>query len=120
MRIVHFPPMSGQEVSRLMGLAYQGGKHVEEDFVGYEEVEGVRIEVPPLKPGRDEKVGKELDEETQTEDERWRKICVDGTIVELESGGWVEVRMLNCEDRILVSFSFDGSTEVVLDNAYYG
>ena len=25
-------------------------------------------------------------------DERWRKVCVDGTIVEVEKGGWVSVR----------------------------
>lgn len=75
--LVQFGPTSGDEAMRIMGLAYQGGKHVEEPGVRYEEVDGIRIE---------------FDED----DERWRRICVDGKIVRVEGGGWVEVRK---EDR---------------------
>ncbi|KAF1828938.1 hypothetical protein BDW02DRAFT_574447 [Decorospora gaudefroyi] len=73
MHLVHLGPMDGDEVMRIMGLAYQGGKHVEEEGVRYESIDGLRIEV--------------LEGE-----ERWRRVCVDGKIVRVEEGGWVEVR----------------------------
>ncbi|OAL00319.1 hypothetical protein IQ06DRAFT_274897 [Phaeosphaeriaceae sp. SRC1lsM3a] len=73
LHLVHFGPTSGDEAMRIMGLAYQGGKHVEEKMVAYEEVEGVRIEMAE-------------------KEERWRRVCVDGKIVLVEEVGWVEVR----------------------------
>jgi diacylglycerol kinase family enzyme len=73
LRLVYFGPVSGDEAMRIMGLAYQGGKHVEEEGVRYEAVEGVKIEF-------------------EEEEERWRRVCVDGKIVVVEKGGWVEVR----------------------------
>jgi hypothetical protein len=73
MYLVHFGPTTGDEAMRIMGLAYQGGKHVEDEKVRYEKVEGLRIEM-------------------REEDERWRRVCVDGKIVRVEEGGWVEVR----------------------------
>jgi diacylglycerol kinase family enzyme len=73
LRVVHFGPVAGDEAMRLMGLAYQGGKHVEDEKVRYQAVEGMRVE---------------FDEE----DARWRRVCVDGKIVRVEQGGWVEVR----------------------------
>ncbi|KAI9790601.1 MAG: hypothetical protein M1816_004932 [Peltula sp. TS41687] len=90
MYLVHFGPMSGANIMRLMTLASQGGKHIEDESVGYEEVEGVRIEVSP-----------------EEEEERWRRVCVDGTIVRLEKGGWVEVRKVDAEpcrknERVIV------------------
>lgn len=75
LRLVHFGPMDGKKVMEVMGLAYQGGKHVDEESVGYEEIEGLRI-----------------DFEGRENDSRWRRICVDGKIVRLESDGWVELR----------------------------
>ncbi|KAF2145123.1 uncharacterized protein K452DRAFT_284513 [Aplosporella prunicola CBS 121167] len=75
LRLVHFGPMAGDEVMRVMGLAYQGGKHVDEPAVGYEAVDGVRI-----------------DFEGAEEEARWRRICVDGKIVRVEKSGWVEMR----------------------------
>lgn len=74
LRVVHFRHMNGEEVMRIMGLAYQDGKHVEEKDVDYEDVEGVGIEF----------AGAE-------KDGRWRRICVDGKIVRVEEDGWVEV-----------------------------
>ncbi|KAH7400536.1 ATP-NAD kinase-like domain-containing protein [Phaeosphaeria sp. MPI-PUGE-AT-0046c] len=73
LHIVHFGPTTGDEAMRIMGLAYQGGKHVEDESVTYEKVEGVRIEMGEA-------------------EERWRRVCVDGKIVVVEEGGWVEVR----------------------------
>jgi len=73
LRLVDFGPMSGDEAMNLLTLAYQGGKHVEDERVGYREILGLRIE---------------FDEQ----DARWRRVCVDGKIVRVEEGGWVEVR----------------------------
>ncbi|EEP77714.1 conserved hypothetical protein [Uncinocarpus reesii 1704] len=73
LRIVHFGPLDPDDAMNLMTKAYQGGQHVEEDAVGYEAVEGVRIR---------------FDEE----EERWRRVCVDGKIVAVERGGWLEIR----------------------------
>ncbi|ORY10392.1 ATP-NAD kinase-like domain-containing protein [Clohesyomyces aquaticus] len=75
LHLVQFGPADGNEAMRIMGLAYQGGKHVEDEAVFYEAIDGLRIQFE----------GKE-------EDGRWRRICVDGKIVRLENDGWVEMR----------------------------
>lgn len=75
LHLVHFGPTNGDEAMRIMGLAYQGGKHVEDSAVLYESINGLRIEFQ----------GKE-------KEARWRRICVDGKIVRVEEDGWVEVR----------------------------
>lgn len=72
LRIVHFGPLAPDEAMGLMSLAYQGGRHVKEAAVGYEAVEAVRIR---------------FDEE----DERWRRICIDGTIAATPRGGQLEI-----------------------------
>jgi hypothetical protein len=79
LRVVHFGPKSGEEIMRIMGEAYQGGGHVsngegrgEDGAVGYEEIEGAWIEF--LEP-----------------EGRWRRVCVDGLIVRVEEGGWMDV-----------------------------
>lgn len=68
LRVVHFGHMNGKEVVRLMTLAYDGGKHVEDPAVGYQEIEGLIIQF-------------------KEEDERWRRVCVDGKIVRVEKDG---------------------------------
>jgi len=73
LRLVHFGPLPAQEVMRIMGLAYQGGSHVKDKEVGYEAIDGLRIEF-------------------EEHDARWRRVCVDGKIVRVGKGGWVEVR----------------------------
>ncbi|EEH39052.1 hypothetical protein PAAG_01514 [Paracoccidioides lutzii Pb01] len=77
LRFVYFGPLRSEEIMEIMQLAAQGGRHVVEkrDVVGYEEVEGVRVDFC----------------EGERE-ERWRRVCVDGTIVVVEDGGWVEVK----------------------------
>lgn len=75
MHLVHFGPTSGDEAMRLMTLAYQGGKHIEEPAIRYEAIDGLRI-----------------DFEGREEEGRWRRICVDGKIVRVEKDGWVELR----------------------------
>ena len=74
LRVVYIGHLGGEEVMRIMDLAYQGGKHVQDGAVGYEEVEGVRIDF----------AGTE-------KNSRWRRICVDGTIFRVEEDGWVEI-----------------------------
>ncbi|KAK4693219.1 hypothetical protein P7C71_g4140, partial [Lecanoromycetidae sp. Uapishka_2] len=73
MRLLHFGPVSSGEVMKILGLAFQGGGHVENEAVGYEDIEGMRID---------------FDEP----DSRWRRVCVDGKIIRVGEGGWVEVR----------------------------
>lgn len=73
MRLVSFGVMDAGEVMRVLGLAYQGSKHVEEEAVRYEAIEGLRIDF-------------------EEEEEKWRQVCVDGKIIAVEKGGWVEVR----------------------------
>lgn len=72
--LVHFGHVGGQVAMEVMTKAYQGGRHVEDQNVGYDEIEGLKIE---------------FDEE----DGRWRRVCIDGKIVRVEKGGWVEIRM---------------------------
>ncbi|KAL5117533.1 hypothetical protein ACEQ8H_004563 [Pleosporales sp. CAS-2024a] len=74
LHLVHFGPTSGDEAMRIMGLAYQGGKHVDDDMVRYEAIEALKIEF-------------------DDDDARWRRVCVDGKIVRVEKGGWVDVRL---------------------------
>ncbi|ERF71999.1 hypothetical protein EPUS_09365 [Endocarpon pusillum Z07020] len=85
LRIVSIGAVGPEEVVRLLGLAYQGGRHVDDEngLVGYEEVEGLRIEF-----------AEEDDDgaEDKSEMGRWRRVCVDGLIVECPRAGWVEVR----------------------------
>lgn len=73
LRLVHFGNLSGKDAMDVMGKAYQGGKHVEDEKIVYEEITGLKIE---------------FDEE----DARWRRVCIDGSIIRVEKGGWVEVR----------------------------
>ena len=73
LRLIHFGPVAPDEVMRLMTLAYQGGKHVEDSLVDYEDVEALKIRF-------------------EEEEERWRRICIDGKIVAVEKGGWIEVK----------------------------
>lgn len=72
LRLLRFGPLPAEEAMRLMTLAYQGGQHVAEQTVTYAEVERVRIEF-------------------QEEQERWRRVCIDGKIVAVEAGGWLEI-----------------------------
>lgn len=84
LRVVAMPAMSGAEIGRVLGLAYQGGKHVGEKGVTYEEVDGVRVEM-----------------QEEGGDGRWRVVCVDGKIVEVGEGGWVEVLREGEEGRVV-------------------
>ncbi|KAK8080710.1 Diacylglycerol kinase catalytic domain-containing protein [Apiospora hydei] len=84
--LVHFGPVGGERTMEIMTQAYNDGRHVgmtwtttpengeeKEEGVGYEQVGEVRVV-------------------THEQDARWRKVCVDGTIVELPPQGSMTVR----------------------------
>ena len=73
LRFVHFGVLPSDEIMRILGLAFAGGKHIEENAVDYDAIQGLRIEF-------------------EEPDGRWRRICVDGKIIQVGEGGWVEVR----------------------------
>lgn len=72
LRLVQFGDVGGQETMEIMVAAYNNGSHVGIEGVGYEAVEFVRVT-------------------THEEDPRWRKVCIDGTIVEIPQGGTMTV-----------------------------
>jgi hypothetical protein len=76
MRLVSVGAMDAGELMKILKLAYQEGKHVENKSVRYEAIEGLRIDFGE-------------------EEEKWRQVCIDGKIVAVEQGGWVEVRKEN-------------------------
>lgn len=78
LRLVHFGAIGGERTMDVMMKAYDGGKHIDVKWddgeaVGYEEIDELKVT-------------------TQEIDERWRKVCIDGTIVELAEGGSVTVK----------------------------
>lgn len=85
LRLVHFGPMPSPDVMSIMAGAFQGGKHVDDERVRYEVIEGMRIDF------EDEDEGKGVEEGEIGG--RWRRVCVDGKIVRVPRGGWLEVRM---------------------------
>ena len=86
MRLVSFGVMDGGQVMKILGSAYEEGKHVEDKAVQYEAIEGLRIDF-------------------EEEEEKWRQVCVDGKIIAVEKGGWVEVGK---EQRQVVSLVVPG------------
>jgi diacylglycerol kinase family enzyme len=90
MHLVHFGPRSGDEVMRIMGLAYQGGLHVKEEDVWYESIDGFRVLFGEENVWYDGIDGFRMlfDEE----EGRWRRVCIDGKIVRIGKRGWMEVR----------------------------
>ncbi|KAI1064675.1 hypothetical protein LB507_001115 [Fusarium sp. FIESC RH6] len=81
LRLVHFGPIGGDRTMDVMMKAYDGGKHVgmnwpDGESVGYDEVDEVKVSV-------------------LESDERWRKVCIDGTIVDIPEGGEVKIKMLD-------------------------
>lgn len=73
LRLVHFAGATGQRTMEIMYAAYGGGKHVGMEDVGYQAVEQVKVT-------------------TFEEDARWRKVCIDGTIIELPQHGTMLVK----------------------------
>ncbi|KAF1814849.1 DUF676-domain-containing protein [Eremomyces bilateralis CBS 781.70] len=75
LRVVHFGPVGGKECMRILTEAYHGGAHVKDPSVGYEEIQGLRVDFADLES-----------------DSRWRRVCVDGKIIRVGGNGYYEVR----------------------------
>lgn len=74
LRLLTIGDVGGEKTMDVMKAAYKDGAHVaDKDTVGYDDVDEVKIEV-------------------REDDARWRKVCVDGTIVGLPRGGCMTVR----------------------------
>ncbi|UKZ47313.1 hypothetical protein TrVGV298_001531 [Trichoderma virens] len=78
LRLVHFGTIGGERTLDVMMKAYDEGKHIGTKWddgheVRYEEVDEVKVTV-------------------LEDDERWRKVCIDGTIVDIPKGGELSVR----------------------------
>lgn len=76
LRFLRFGDIPGADVMRLMGMAMQGGGHEKDDMAQYAPINGLKIQF-------------------YESDSRWRRVCVDGKIVQVEEGGWMEVRRGN-------------------------
>lgn len=101
LRIVHFGPqkdpsnsMSGEHIVGLMQKAYDGGKHVTDPAVSYEEIEKLRLEM-------------QEDDDQSIDDAhggpgKWRRVCVDGTIFKCEPGTVIEVEAPRRDTSVVV------------------
>ncbi|ROT40579.1 TRM-domain-containing protein [Sodiomyces alkalinus F11] len=90
LHLVYFGPVGGERTMEIMKAAYDGGKHVALPDVGYEEVSALRVTVLEA-------------------DARWRKVCIDGTVVEMPHGGQMTVsRMERSLFGVLVDSSLLG------------
>ncbi|KAL8730324.1 MAG: hypothetical protein Q9181_004700 [Wetmoreana brouardii] len=78
LRVLRFGDVSGADVMRLVGMALRGGGHEKDEMAQYAPINGLKIQF-------------------EEADDRWRRVCVDGKIVKVEEGGWVEVRKGNRE-----------------------
>ncbi|KAF4977467.1 hypothetical protein FZEAL_6031 [Fusarium zealandicum] len=81
LRLVHFGPIGGERTMDVMMKAYDEGSHIGMEWadgerVGYDAVDETRVVV-------------------LEDDERWRKVCIDGTIVEIPKGGHMSVKLLD-------------------------
>lgn len=73
LRLLRVGPVSSPELFRLLQPAFQGGRHVENPAVYYNQFHRLRIDMVE-------------------EDPKWRRVCVDGKIIMVNEGGWVEIQ----------------------------
>ena len=72
LRLLRVAPVSSTELFQLLQIAFQSGRHVENPAVYYNEFRHLRIDM-------------------MEKDPRWRRVCVDGKIIIVNEGGWVEI-----------------------------
>ncbi|KAM3543332.1 hypothetical protein ARSEF1564_003769 [Beauveria bassiana] len=80
LRLVHFAPLGPARTMEAMMKAYDGGKHVE---AAWDDEDGERVYYEDVD---------EFAVTVEDEEERWRKVCIDGTIVDVPRGGTVHVQ----------------------------
>ena len=85
LRLLHFGPTPSDKVMEILSKAFSDGSHIDDEAVGYTATHGLRIDF----------------DEDET---RWRRVCIDGRIVVVSKGGWVEIRMCDksCLDLLLM------------------
>lgn len=84
LRVIHFGALSGEDTMNVMKAAYDNGKHVQQDNVGYSSVENMRIDFKELGTNW-----------------KWRRCCIDGLVVGVEEGGWMEVNLLSSSEEAI-------------------
>lgn len=91
LRLVSFGAIGPEKTMALMQAAYDNGNHVNYTWASFDNVKGEQG-----KAVNDKVVGYDKAEEIKItireEDRRWRKVCIDGTIVEIPQDGWMHVR----------------------------
>ncbi|KAF2147820.1 hypothetical protein K461DRAFT_263383 [Myriangium duriaei CBS 260.36] len=72
LRLVELPAMAGEELTTVMMAAYNDGQHVHNKRVGYHTIDRLEIAF-------------------EEEDEKWRRVCIDGKIVKIDKGGYLRL-----------------------------
>ncbi|CAK7267973.1 hypothetical protein SEPCBS119000_002821 [Sporothrix epigloea] len=89
LRLVHFGDVGGTKTMEIMMAAYNNGAHVDMRWTSAAGDAAAEVQA-------EESVGYEAIDELQVDvleqDARWRKVCIDGTIVDIPQGGWMKVR----------------------------
>lgn len=75
-RLIHFNEGGGEAIMDIMKAAYDGGKHVGSERVDYEDIEALKID---------------FDVDDDEEEEKWRRVCLDGKIFVVARKGSVVV-----------------------------
>ncbi|KAL3419870.1 diacylglycerol kinase catalytic domain-containing protein [Phlyctema vagabunda] len=89
LRLVHFGSTSGAQAMEVMKAAYGNGKHLGMEWEGEE---GFEEQGKTMKLGYEALDGIRISFKEAGEDWKWRRCCIDGLIVGVEEGGWIEVR----------------------------
>ena len=76
--------MLSDGLKHIMTEAYNDGAHVDLEAVAYRKIDKLKVQF-----------------EEQGSDWKWRRFCVDGMIVGIEEGGWVEVEMVENTKPVL-------------------
>lgn len=82
MMLIEIPPLATDEIMQVMMAAYDKGKHVGRQNVGYHEIDGLKIEF-------------------HEDDGRWRRVCIDGKIIKVEKGGSLLVEKVASDQTAL-------------------
>jgi len=72
--------MPSIRVKEILGEASKDGAHIDDPSVAYNEIDGLRI----------------IFEELEA---KWRRVCIDGKIIQVGLYGWVKVSM--CKESFL-------------------
>lgn len=77
-RLIHFGTLEGggNAIMDIMKAAYDGGKHVNDERVSYEDIEALKVD---------------FDVEDDEQDDQWRRVCIDGKIFVVAKKGFVVV-----------------------------